>query len=183
LKQFRILILSAAVGLFSTASHGQHLQKPAAVPDISKLPFTPGLKLGDTLYVSGHLGVDPSSSTASDDERYIDPRHSFEEENPQESGTRADDAKDEARRVLESVKQTLHEAGMTMDDLVYVEVFCTDLKMYGAFNDAYASFFQKPYPARDFIGVKDLLFGAHFEVMGIAVRNAAQAKRQPVDTK
>ena len=64
--------------------------------------------------------------------------------------------------------------------LVYVEVYCTDLKLYGSFNKAYGSFFHKPYPARDFIGVKDLLFGAHFEVMGIAVRNAAQNKKQPV---
>ena len=81
--------------------------------------------------------------------------------------------------VLRSVEKTLQEANMSMDDLVNVEIYCTDLKMYGAFNKAYASFFDKPFPARDFIGAKDLLFGAHFEVMGIAVRNAAQNKKQP----
>jgi 2-iminobutanoate/2-iminopropanoate deaminase len=50
-------------------------------------------------------------------------------------------------------------------------------------NKAYASTLKSPYPARDFIGVKDLLFGAHFEVMGIAVRNASQNKRQPLAAK
>ena len=70
-----------------------------------------------------------------------------------------------------------------MDDLEYVEIYCTDLKLYSAFNKAYASAFKSPYPARDFIGAKDLLFGAHFEMMGIAVRNALQNKRQPLAAK
>jgi 2-iminobutanoate/2-iminopropanoate deaminase len=142
-------------------SAGVQAQQPAGGPppavNVSKLPFSPGLQLGDTLYVSGHLGVDPSKVP-----------------------TESLDPEEEAHRVLRSVEDTLKEAGMSMDDLVYVEIYCTDLKMYGAFNKAYGSFFHKPYPARDFIGVKDLLFGAHFEVMGIAVRNAAQNKKQPV---
>jgi len=136
-------------------------QRPTTMSaaSVAKLPFSPGLTLGDTLYVSGHLGVDPAVGKAPDD--------------PEE----------EARQVLHSVELTLKEAGMTMDDLVYVEINCTDLKPYGAFNKAYASTLKSPYPARDFIGVKDLLFGAHFEVMGIAVRNASQNKRQPLAVK
>jgi 2-iminobutanoate/2-iminopropanoate deaminase len=134
-------------------------QQPAGSPppafNIARLPFSPGLQLGDTLYVSGHLGVDPSV------------------------GKPPDDPEEEARQVLRSVEKTLQQANMSMDDLVYVEIYCTDLKLYGAFNKAYASSFHKPFPARDFIGVKDLLFGAHFEIMGIAVRNAAQNKKQP----
>jgi len=131
-------------------------KSPTPCQPMNKLPFSPGLTLGDTLYVSGHLGVDPAIGKAPDD--------------PEE----------EARQVLHSVELTLKEAGMSMDDLVYVEIYCTDLKLYGAFNQAYASILKSPYPARDFIGVKDLLFGAHFEVMGIAVRNASQNKRQPL---
>jgi 2-iminobutanoate/2-iminopropanoate deaminase len=132
---------------------------PTPCQPMNKLPFSPGLTLGDTLYVSGHLGVDPAVGKAPDD--------------PEE----------EARQVLHSVELTLKEAGMSMDDLVYVEIYCTDLKLYGAFNKAYASTLKSPYPARDFIGVKDLLFGAHFEVTGIAVRNASQNKRQPLAVK
>jgi 2-iminobutanoate/2-iminopropanoate deaminase len=136
-------------------------QRPTTMSaaSVAKLPFSPGLTLGDTLYVSGHLGVDPAVGKAPDD--------------PEE----------EAREVLHSVELTLKEAGMSMDDLVYVEVYCTDLKLYGVFNKAYASTLKSPYPARDFIGVKDLLFGAHFEVMGIAVRNASQNKAQPLAVK
>lgn len=122
--------------------------------DIAKLPFSPGLQLGDTLYLSGHLGVDPAV------------------------GKGPADPEDEARQALHSVDQTLKEAGMSMNDLVYVEIYCTDLKMYGAFNKAYRDFFKSPFPARDFIGAKDLLFGAHFEIMGIAVRDASLNKRQ-----
>lgn len=135
-------------------------QQPAtaAPPDIRKLPFSPGLQLGDTLYVSGHLGITATPKTPVS-------------------------AEQEATLVLASVEKTLKEAGMTMDDLVYVEIYCTDLSLYSTFNKVYAVKFHAPYPARDFIGVKDLLFGNHFEVMGIAVRHAAQNKNQPVATK
>ncbi len=81
--------------------------------------------------------------------------------------------------MMRSIGATLKQAGMAMDDLVSVEIYCTDLSLYSLFNKEYVTFFNKPYPARDFIGVKDLLFGAHFEVMGTAVRHAAANKKQP----
>jgi 2-iminobutanoate/2-iminopropanoate deaminase len=159
LKRFLIVpFLSTFALLTPTVSLAQQPTTMSA-KSVAKLPFSPGLELGDTLYVSGHLGVDPAVGKAPDD--------------PEE----------EARQVLHSVELTLKDAGMSMDDLVYVEIYCTDLKLYGAFNKAYASTLKSPYPARDFIGVKDLLFGAHFEVMGIAVRNASQNKRQPLAVK
>ncbi len=79
--------------------------------------------------------------------------------------------------VLRSIQTTLEAGGLSMDDLVSVEIYCTDLSLYSAFNKEYVSFFHKAYPARDFIGVKELLFGAHFEVMGIAVEHAATEKK------
>jgi 2-iminobutanoate/2-iminopropanoate deaminase len=159
LRRFFIVpLLSTFALLTPTVSLAQRPNTMSA-KSVAKLPFSPGLELGDTLYVSGHLGVDPAVGKA------------------------PDDPEKEARQVLHSVELTLKEAGMSMDDLVYVGIYCTDLKLYGAFNKAYASAFKSPYPARDFIGVKDLLFGAHFEVMGIAVRNALQNKRQPLAAK
>jgi 2-iminobutanoate/2-iminopropanoate deaminase len=156
LKRSLILpVLFTVALLFPVVSAAQQAPSNAGpVVNIAKLPFSPGLELGDVLYLSGHLGVDPAVGKAPAD--------------PEE----------EARQVLRSVEGTLQGAGMTMNDLVYVEIYCTDLKMYATFNKVYAAAFNKPYPARDFIGVKDLLFGAHFEIMGIAVRNAAQSKRQ-----
>ena len=144
LKRFLIVPLLSTFALLSPIVTLAQQPTTMSANSVAKLPFSPGLELGDILYVSGHLGVDPAVGKAPDD--------------PEE----------EARQVLHSVELTLKEAGMSVDDLVYVEIYCTDLKLYGAFNKAYASTLKSPYPARDFIGVKDLLFGAHFEVMGIA---------------
>jgi 2-iminobutanoate/2-iminopropanoate deaminase len=121
---------------------------------VASRPFSPGVKLAGAIYLSGHLGLDPAT------------------------GKPPADAAEEAKQVMRSIEATLAEGGLTMDDLVYVEIYCTDLSLYSAFNQEYVSFFHKPYPARDFIGVKDLLFGARFEVMGIAVRHASQNKKQ-----
>ena len=59
---------------------------------------------------------------------------------------------------------------MTMDDLVYVTVYCPDLSLYGEFNSVYRTYFTGEFPARAFIGSGPLLFGGHFEVQGIAVK-------------
>jgi 2-iminobutanoate/2-iminopropanoate deaminase len=133
-------------------------QQPPA-PAARSLPFSPGLQLGDTLYVSGHLGITAAATSG----KTVTPE-------------------EEAGLVLASVEKTLNTAGMTMDDLVYVEIYCTDLTQYATFNKVYAAKFKTPYPARDFIGIKELLFGNHFEVMGIAVRHAAENKKQPPAT-
>ena len=143
---FIVLLALAAVG-------PAHTQQAATASTAPTRPFSPGLELSDTLYVSGHLGVDPTGK-----------------------GAAVDTAK-EAHDVLASVEKTLKASGMTMDDLVYVEIYCTDLSLYDTFNREYTRVLSKPYPARDFIGVKELLFGAHFEVMGIAVRHAAKNKK------
>ena len=66
----------------------------------------------------------------------------------------------------------LVQAGMTMDDLVYVQIACTDLSLYDKFNAAYRSYFTtKELPAREFIGAATLLRGGHFELQAIAVRH------------
>jgi 2-iminobutanoate/2-iminopropanoate deaminase len=75
--------------------------------------------------------------------------------------------------VMDSVKQTLSQAGLSMDDLVSVTVYCTDLGLYDAFNAVYRSYFHGQYPARAFIGVNQLVRGAHFEIAGVAVKTRA----------
>ncbi|HEX4078959.1 MAG TPA: Rid family hydrolase [Rhizomicrobium sp.] len=56
------------------------------------------------------------------------------------------------------------------DQSASMQVFCTDLKNYDTFNRVYATYFHGKYPARAFIGASNLLFGARYEVMGIAVK-------------
>jgi len=107
-------------------------------------PFSGAVMVDDTLYLSGALGLVDGKVPA----------------NPA----------DEARAVMEAIKGTLESAGMTMDDLVSVQIFCSDVSHYGAFNEVYRTYFSREYPARAFVGAGPLLFGARFEVMGIAVK-------------
>jgi len=111
-----------------------------------ELPFSDAVQVGNTLYLAGRIGLDPAT------------------------GRPPDDLDKEIRNVLEGMKRTLAEAGMTMDDLVYVQVFCPDLSLYGKFNAVYRSYFQGNFPARAFVGSGPLLFGGHFEVQAIAVK-------------
>lgn len=108
-------------------------------------PYSAAVMAGDTLYVAG---TTDGGAT----------------------GKPAPDAKTAAKIVLDHIKGTVEQAGLTMDDLVWVQVFASDLKDYGAFNEVYRTYFTGPMPARAFIGAGSLLGGAHFEAMGVAVR-------------
>jgi len=119
--------------------------EPRTPADADALPFSAAVLVGDTLYLSGDIGLD-------------------------ENGKVPTEAEAEARNVLERLKGRLKAAGMTMDDLVYVQVFCSDVAHYGAFNRVYRGYFEKEFPARAFIGAGTLLFGARFEVQAIAVK-------------
>ena len=131
-------------------------QQSATPPlTLQNRPFSPGIVVGDTVYLSGHLGLLDAT------------------------GKPPADPAGEAMQVMLSLQKTLKDAGLTMDDLVYVGISCTDLSLYGTFNKVYTSFFHKPYPAREFIGVQALLFGAHYEVMGVAIRHAAETRKSP----
>jgi 2-iminobutanoate/2-iminopropanoate deaminase len=120
----------------------------------SQLPFSDAVLAGGTLYVAGTLGLDPKTMA--------DPKTARAPEDPAL----------EARLVMEAIKHTAEAAGYEMDDFVSIQVFCTDLALYGAFNDIYRSYFNGHFPARAFIGVDKLVRGAHFEVMGTAVKGA-----------
>jgi 2-iminobutanoate/2-iminopropanoate deaminase len=108
------------------------------------LPFSSAVQVGQTLYIAG---------TTADTDKLA-------------TGLSAEQ---EAREIMEQVKKTLESAGMTMGDLVSIQVYCTDLALYDAFNGVYSKYFQANFPARAFVGVAKLLFGAHFEVSGTAV--------------
>ena len=110
-------------------------------------PISDAVLVGNTLYISGHLGIDPKTGHAPAD--------------PQA----------EAKLVMDRIKRTVETAGLTMDDVVSMQVFCTDLALYDKFNAAYRTQFSKDFPARAFIGAGSLLRGGHFEMQAIAVRH------------
>ena len=117
---------------------------PRTPDDTGVPPFSGGVWVGDTFYVAGTLGLGPDQTVP---------------ETPQE----------EARNVLTNVQQTLSAAGLTMDDLVMVQVYSSDVADYDAFNEVYRTFFTREFPARAFLGSGRLLFDARFEVLGVAV--------------
>jgi 2-iminobutanoate/2-iminopropanoate deaminase len=132
---------------FAADARGRSYIEHVMPPGSKALPFSDAVLEGNTLYVAGHLGLDPVTGNA------------------------AADAAAEAHLVLEAVQSTLGRAGLTMDDLVSVTVFCTDLALYDTFNGIYQGYFHGHHPARAFIGTDRLLRGAHFEVLGVAVRS------------
>ena len=110
------------------------------------LPYSDGVLVGDTLFLAGRIGIDP------------------------QTGKPPEEVEKEIRLLLDGMKATLKEAGMTMDDLVSVQVFCPDLSLYEKFNEIYRTYFIKNFPARAFIGSGPLLRGGRFEAQGIAVK-------------
>ncbi len=129
----------------SAAQETRRYINPRTVEDSTAGPFSGAVMVGNTLYLSGTIGLD---------------------ENRQVPAS----AEQEARNVLNNVRSTLEAAGMSMDDLVSVQVFCSDVAHYDAFNRVYRTFFADEFPARAFLGAGTLLFGARFEVQGIAAR-------------
>jgi 2-iminobutanoate/2-iminopropanoate deaminase len=114
--------------------------------DAKALPFSDAVLVGNTLYIAGHIGLDPKTGQA------------------------PDDPEAEARLVMDGIKKTMEAAGMSMDDIVSVQIFCTDLKYYSTFNDVYKTYFHGDFPARAFIGTDKLLRNGKYEVMGIALK-------------
>ena len=81
-----------------------------------------------------------------------------------------DTAEAAAKAGLDSLQNSLKGAGMTMDDLVSVQIFCPNVADYDAFNKVYRTYFKAEFPARAFLGSGPLLRGAKFEIQGIAVK-------------
>jgi len=109
-------------------------------------PFSHGYVAGDTVYVSGTLGIDPAT------------------------GEIPVSVEDEVRFAMDTIAARLGQVDLTMADVVQVQVFCPDLTLYGTFNDVYRTYFDGDYPARAFVGSGPLLAGARFEICATAHR-------------
>ncbi|NIJ09078.1 2-iminobutanoate/2-iminopropanoate deaminase [Sphingomonas vulcanisoli] len=136
-------LLAAALALIAAPSLAENVHIPAGGMPAGMTgtpPFSAAVWAGNTLYVAGT--TDGGAPTA----------------------------KDGAKLVLDHIKATVEKAGLTMDDLVWVQVFATDLKDFNDFNAVYRTYFKGPMPARAFLGAGSLLGGAHFEVMGVAYK-------------
>ena len=112
------------------------------------LPFSEAVRVGNTLFLSGQIGVRPGK----------------EELVP--GGIEA-----EARQTLENIRTTLETHGYTMRDVVKCTVMLADIAEWAAFNAVYRTFFSPPYPARSAFGATGLALGARVEVECLAVQS------------
>jgi len=116
------------------------------LPRKAVLPFSDAVLVGNTLYLSGRIGIDPAT------------------------GVVPPSVEDEMQFLFDEFHAVLAQAGMTMDDLVSVQIFAPDVSLWERFNAAYVRRFTRDLPARGFIGSGPLLKGGRFEMMGIAVK-------------
>lgn len=108
-------------------------------------PYSQAIQVGNLVYTSGQLPVDPLTGAFP------------------EGGI-----KEQTRQSLTNVKAILEEAHLTMDSVVKTTVFMADMDDFADMNAVYAEFFPAPYPARSAVAVKTLPKGALVEIEIVA---------------
>lgn len=108
-------------------------------------PFSPGVRAGEFLFLSGQVAVDPAT------DRLI-----------------AGDVAAQTERVLQNLRTLLAAVGRSLADVVRVNVHLTDMRDYSQMNAVYARHFDAPYPARTAVAVSALPLGAAVEIDLIA---------------
>jgi len=125
-----------------------NLRQYINLPRSSPAPYSDAVMLGDTLYLSGRIGIDPKTGEA------------------------PADVDQELRLLFDGFEAVLAKAGMKMDDLVWVQIYSPDVSFWERFNAAYVKRFSGEMPARAFLGSGPLLKGGRFEMLGIAAKRS-----------
>ncbi len=118
----------------------QAIQTEAAPAAIG--PYSQAIQAGNSLYLSGQLGLDPATGKLAD------------------GGVGA-----QSRQALDNVEAILAAAGFGLGDVVQVQVLLTDINDFGAVNAVYEEFFKPPYPARAAYAVAALPAGGSVEIV------------------
>lgn len=95
-------------------------------------PYTPVRRAGNFYYISGQVGIDPATKTASSD------------------------VSEQARQVLSNMQAVITEHSLTMDHIIKTTIFLTDIGDFAAVNSVYETFFNTPRPARSTIQIAAL---------------------------
>jgi aminoacrylate peracid reductase len=88
-------------------------------------PYSPGVRAGNTIYVSGVLSLDKDGKTVG-----------------------VGDAAEQTRQVLETIKSVIEAGGATLKDVVFNQIFLADMAYYQAMNAVYREYFPEEPPAR-----------------------------------
>ncbi|MBI5237263.1 MAG: RidA family protein [Deltaproteobacteria bacterium] len=113
-------------------------------------PYSQAIKAGGFIFLSGQIPVDPGTGMLI------------------QGGAAA-----ETRQVLRNLDAVLKDAGASLNDVVKTTVYLKDISKFTEMNNAYAEFFQEPYPARATVEVRDLPKGAHVEIDAVALIEGA----------
>lgn len=113
---------------------------PAAIGTYSQ-----AVKVGNTVYLSGQIPLDPATMQL------------------------VDGIENQIKRVFDNLSAVAQASGGTLNDLVKLNIFLTDLSHFAKVNEIMATYFQAPYPARAAIGVAALPRGSQVEMDGIMV--------------
>jgi len=105
------------------------------------VPLAEAVRVGDTLYLSGQIGIQPGTLKLV----------------PGGIGA-------EARQAMSNIKTSLEAHGYSMNDVVKCTVMLADIAKWGEFNEVYKTFFSDHFPARSAMGVNGLAIGAQVEV-------------------
>ncbi len=116
-------------------------QAPAAIG-----PYSQAVRAGNTVYFSGQIPLDPATGNLVDG-----------------------DIAAQARRALDNLKAVAEAAGGSLDRIVRLGLYLTDLSQFAAVNAVMQDYFIAPYPARSTIEVSGLPKGAAFEVDAVMV--------------
>lgn len=142
MNKVRTLIATvlATVAVSAIAAEPQYLNSGKVMK--GSFPFTEAVKVGNTLYLSGQLGIVPETQKLAP------------------GGVAA-----ESHQMMRNIKTVLETNGYAMDNVVKCTVFLADMKEWPAFNDIYKSYFTEgKYPARSAFGVNGMAFDARVEV-------------------
>ncbi len=121
----------------------QFIQTPDAPAAIGT--YSQAIKVNDAVYLSGQIGLDPATMQM------------------------VDGIDEQIHRVFKNLIAVSKAAGGSLDDLVKLNVYLTDLGNFAKVNEIMAGYFQQPYPARAAVGVKELPRGALVEMDGVLV--------------
>ena len=111
-------------------------------------PYSQAVKAGNLMFISGQITLDPESGDLV-----------------------SQTIEDQAKQVLENVKSICEAAGCSLDDIVKISIFLTDLSNFAVVNDMMKEYFSEPYPARATVEVSGLPLGVNVEIEAIVLIN------------
>ena len=109
-------------------------------------PYSQATKLGDFVYLSGQLGIDPNTGELA-----------------------GETMKEQAEQAMKNIGAVLAEMGLRYDHIMKTTIFVKDLNDFDALNEVYAGFLEEPYPARSCVEVSRLPKGALVEIECLAI--------------